>query len=78
MEGKFYKVDYVPNKLVYVYKRDKNNIYFLAFINKEAVKHSVSRKHWRDLKKVPSGYKPIESVFNMINLAIRQFNNLTI
>jgi hypothetical protein len=70
MKGKFFTVDYIPNKLVYVYDTTPKEILFLAFFKDkgqtelQAHKHSVSKKLKSDFKE----YKqtPIHSVLNLI------------
>jgi hypothetical protein len=72
MKSKFFTVDYIPNKLVYVYDTTPKEILFLALFKDkgrdklEAHKHSVSKKLKSDFKE----YKqtPIQEVLNLIKL----------
>ena len=75
MTGKFYKLDYVPHKLAYVYEVTKEKIKFLAFFNDKgngmkAVKHSVSKKSKRDFGELKKCYTPIPQVQKMIDEAL--------
>jgi hypothetical protein len=73
MKG-FYKLDYVPNKLAYVYEVTKTEIAFLAFFNEgsgmKAVKHSVSKKLSNDFKKHQTCFNPISEINNLITEAL--------
>ena len=76
MTGKFYTLDYVPNKLVYVYEVTKEEIKFLAFFNDKgngmkAIKHSVNKKSKKDFGKPKKCFKPIPQVQQMINETLK-------
>ena len=75
MKNKFYKIDYVPNKLVYVYDIKDNQIMFLSFFNEgngmQAIKHSMSTKSKKDFKKVSANYNPIPDITVMINEVLK-------
>ena len=70
MKGKFYNVEYIPNKLVYVYETTKEDIKFLAFFNVgngvKAIKHCINKKSKSDFKE-QKNYVPIQSIINLIN-----------
>lgn len=72
MKGKFFTVDYIPNKLVYVYDITPKEILFLAFFKDpkdtemKAHKHSANKKLKSDFK--PYKNTPIQSVLNLIKL----------
>ena len=74
MKGKFFTVDYVPNKLVYVYDTTPNEILFLAFFKDpkdtemQAHKHSASKKMKSDFKTYKN--TPIQSVLDLVNRAV--------
>ena len=76
MIGQFYTLDYVPNKLAYVYEVTKEEIKFLAFFNDKgngmkAVKHSVNKKNKGDFSKIKKCYTPIPQVEQMIDEALK-------
>ena len=55
MKG-WYLNSFIPNRLCYVYKVDKDKIYFLAFFKEKggeykAHKHEYSKKNKKDFKK---------------------------
>jgi hypothetical protein len=72
MKSKFFTVDYIPNKLVYVYDTTPKEILFLAFFKDkgrdklEAHEISINKKLKSDFKE----YKqtPIQEVLNLIKL----------
>tara|TARA_R100001244_G_scaffold75061_1_gene59828 strand:+ start:218 stop:436 length:219 start_codon:yes stop_codon:yes gene_type:complete len=72
MTDQFYIVDYIPNRLVYVYETNKKEIKFLAFINGEGVKHSVNVKLKKDFKKPTKRFKAPEELQDIINLTLGQ------
>ncbi len=67
----FYNIDYIPNKLVYIYHISKTEIFFLGFYKEKnspynAVKISVNKKSSNDFK--PNKIKFDEEKINkMIN-----------
>lgn len=70
MKGKFFNVEYIPNKLVYVYEITKDEILFLAFFNEcgngmRAIKHQINKKSKTDFKELKN-YNPISPVLKMI------------
>jgi len=75
MTGNFYKLDYVPNKLAYVYEVTKEEIKFLAFFNDKgngvrAIKHSINKKWKQNFKELKECYTPIPQVKQMIEEAM--------
>lgn len=71
MKGKFFNLEYIPNKLVYVYETTKEDIKFLAFFNlkgngMKAIKHQINKKSKSDFKELKN-YTPIQSIINLIN-----------
>lgn len=75
MIGNFYSLDYIPNKLIYVYEITKDEIKFLGFFRKYrdkmiAVKHSINKKSKKDIKEYKP-FNPSTEVKHMINEAIR-------
>jgi hypothetical protein len=68
----FYKVDYIPNKLVFIYSIDKLEIRFLAFFKESgkdfnAVSHSISSLNKKDFKPVLNCFKPEGKIKELIN-----------
>jgi hypothetical protein len=72
MKDQFYIVDYITNRIVYVYDTNKEEIKFLAFINGEGVKHSMSVKLKKDFKKPTKRFKAPEELQDIINLTLGQ------
>ncbi len=69
----YYDVDYIPNKLVYVYAVDKllGLIYFVAFFNEgngvKPIKHECVLKYSKkDFKPKPITFEPIQSIKNLL------------
>lgn len=74
MKGKFFTVDYVPNKLVYVYDTTQTEILFLAFFKDKGQTEMQAHKHSAN-KKLKSDFKtykntPIQSVLDLVNRAV--------
>lgn len=55
MKGKFYLLEYAPNKIAFVYKEEEGKIYFYVFLNEgkgmHAVTHTVNTGSKGDFKK---------------------------
>ena len=70
MKSKFFNIEYIPNKLVYVYEVTKDEILFLAFFNEgngmKAIKHCINKKSKSDFKE-QKNYTPIQSIIDLIN-----------
>lgn len=75
MEGKFFKLDYVPNKLVYVHEVSKGEINFLVFFGKDeglrAVKHRVHVKSKADFKKVKNDFSKMTGIQEAIEETLK-------
>ena len=76
MIGNFYVIEYVPNKLVYVYDVDEIEIKFLIFMNEhgnglKAIKHSVSVKCKSDFGKPKKCFTPIPQIQQLINESLK-------
>jgi hypothetical protein len=75
MNGRYYKVDYIPNKLVYVYETTKEDIKFLAFFSEKgtgmkAIKHSINKtSSKRDFKKI--NFTPDQKILDMIEQELK-------
>lgn len=58
----FYKLDFVPNKIAYIYEETKTSYKFLAFFNEgtgiKAVPHEYPKINKKDFKKIKSCFKP--------------------
>lgn len=69
MKG-FYKLEYIPNKIVYVFNTDNKNISFLAFFSEgkglKAIKHTISKKLIKDFKKPINCFNPSNEVKELI------------
>jgi len=79
MKANFYRVEYVPNKLVYVYETSKQEIKFLAFFKEKdsvfkAIPHSVSIKLKRDFVKPKNCYVPHEEIKTLIDKFLKDEN----
>ena len=75
MIGKFFKLDYIPNKLVYVYALSRTEIHFLAFFNEKGkgmagIKHSLNKKSKRDLIKLKEDFEPVPAIYKLIEDAL--------
>ena len=74
-EKQFYKFDYVPNKLAYVYEVGED-IKFLAFFkcltsgNMTMKAHKHTSNNPKDFKKIANCFKPTEEIKNLINEAL--------
>jgi hypothetical protein len=71
MKGNFYRLEYIPNKMAYVYETTKKEIKFLAFLKEKdsifkAIPHSVSIKLKRDFVKPKNCYVPHEEIKTLI------------
>ena len=69
MKGKFYLVDYMPNKIVFVKEEDKNNCY--AFFKErgselKAVKHGITKGMKKDFKKFNPSQEIKSKLINLI------------
>ena len=68
----FYKLDYIPNKLVFVYSIYKKEIRFLAFMKEKnndfkAIKHSINLTSKKDFNNVDKSFNPIPKIKELIN-----------
>ena len=71
MIGKFYNIEYIPNRLAYVYEVTKEEINFLAFFSEngdglKAIKHSVNKALRKDFRTPSRGYKSTPQINELI------------
>lgn len=70
----FYKLDFVPNKLSYLYKIEKGTYYFLYFCKEngeplKAIKSYITTK--KDFKSVKDCFKPEGKIKELIEVALQ-------
>lgn len=71
----FYNLEFIPNKLVYVYEIGKTEIKFLAFFNCakygfKAHKHTLDIKSKKEFKKIKTCFNPNEQIKEMIKVEL--------
>lgn len=73
MIGNFYNLDYMPNRLVYVYEITKTDICYMAFFKLKGEelkvhKHKVSKSSKREFKAI--NYTPIQQILDLVKAAL--------
>lgn len=76
MIGKYFKVDYFPSKLAYVYGVEKGRINVLYFCNEngsglKAIKTSIPTAQKSELKTQKACFSPTEIILHLITEALK-------
>lgn len=72
LANKYYQVNYIPNKTVYVYEITKTEIKFIAFFKEKdsefkAISHNVPIKSKKDFKPVKDCFNPTDIIKDLVN-----------